>query len=180
MTVSRKVILYLAISLDGYIARKDHNLDWLLKFNTSNEDYGYNEFIKTVDTVIMGRKTYDEVVKMGYEYPHGDKQYFIMTHSEKPVKKNLLFYTGDLIDLVTELKNKPGLNIYVDGGMVVNELMKHHLIDEYIISVVPILLGDGIRLFNDGRQEEYLTLKECKRFESGMAQLHYIKSDFEK
>ena len=166
-------MMYLATSLDGYIARKNHDLDWFLKFNTSNEDYGYNDFIKTVDTVIMGRKTYDKVVEMGYEYPHGERQCFIITHNEKPPKKNIVFYTKDVIGLVKGLKSKPGLNIYVDGGMVVNELMKHHLIDEYIISVVPILLGDGIRLFYDYRPETKLKLISTTKFDSGLVQLHY-------
>lgn len=173
MGKKRKIFLYIAMSLDGYIARKNHDLEWLFKFNVPDEDYGYNEFIKNVDTIIMGRTTYDEVVKMGHEYPHGDKEYYILTHRVDASKKNLFFYNGDLRELVLNLKSKQGGDIYVDGSAVINELMKHHLIDEYIISIIPIFLGDGIRLFNDGRPEEQLQLIECEKFKTGLIQLHY-------
>ena len=174
MTAVRKVMVYIAMSLDGFIAKKDGNLDWLLHYNSTGEDYGYNEFIKSVDTVVMGRKTYDKVVEMGYEYPHGDKQYIIWTHREQSSKMNLRFYSGDLKDLLVDLKSKPGKNIYIDGGVTVSECMKSHLVDEYIISIIPILLGDGIRLFNDGRPEEKLVLKASKSYETGLTQLHFI------
>ena len=177
MINERKVIVYIAMSLDGFIAQSDGDLAWLLKFNDSGEDYGYNEFIKTVDTVIMGRKTYDKMVEMGYEYPHGERQYIIWTHTESPPKQNVTFYSGDLKRLILDLKSKPGGNIYVDGGKSVSECMKHHLVDEYIISVIPILLGDGIPLFNAGRPEEQLVLKSNKSFETGLVQLHYINNN---
>ncbi|MEW5797941.1 MAG: dihydrofolate reductase family protein [Bacteroidota bacterium] len=176
MTNERKVIVYIAMSLDGFIAKSDGDLAWLLKFNDAGEDYGYNEFIKTVDTVIMGRKTYDKVVEMGYEYPHGERRYIIWTHDKRPPKQNITFYSGDLKGLILDLKSRPGKNIYIDGGMTVSECMRHHLVDEYIISVIPILLGEGIPLFNAGRQEERLVLRSSKSFEAGLVQLHYINN----
>lgn len=176
MKAERKVIVYIAMSLDGFIARSNGDLDWLLHYNNTGEDYGYNEFIKNVDTVVMGRKTYDKIVEMGYEYPHGERQYIIWTHRELPSKKNLRFYSGDLKSLLVDLKSRPGKNIYIDGGMTVSECMKHHLVDEYIISVIPTLLGDGIRLFNDGRPEEKLMLKSSRSYETGLMQIHYINN----
>lgn len=171
----RKVILYIAMSLDGYIARRDGDLSWLLTFQSTGEDYGYNEFIDTVDTVIMGRKTYDTVASLGYEYPHPDKQCFIITRSSRPPKKHIVFFHQDLVGLVKNLRREMGKNIYVDGGAgIVNTLMMHRLIDEYIISIIPTMLGEGIRLAIDGRPEEKLVLKQCSRYDSGLVQLHYI------
>ncbi|MDD8018588.1 MAG: dihydrofolate reductase family protein [Bacteroidota bacterium] len=176
MNSTRKVILYIAMSLDGYIGRQDGDLDWLMKFQSSDEDYGYQEFIKTVDTVIMGRKTYDTILSFDIDFPHLDKKCYIVTRQERPAEENISFYTGDMKNLISQLKSSRGKNIFVDGGAeIVNELMKYRLIDEYIISIIPLFLGSGIRLFNDARPEERLRLLHCKKFESGLTQLHYTQ-----
>jgi dihydrofolate reductase len=94
---------------------------------------------------------------------------------ERPAIGNFKFYTGDLAQLVNHLKAQSGKNIYCDGGAeVANELMKNNLIDELIVSIIPVLLGDGIKLFNDGRPEKELNLVSSKQFESGLVQLHYM------
>ena len=172
--MERKVVLYIAMSLDGYIATKENSIDFLSMVEQQGEDYGYAEFVKTVDTVIIGRKTYDKVLAMGFEYPHADKDVYIVTRTERPAIGNFKFYSGDLAQLVNHLKVQSGKNIYCDGGSeVANELMKNNLIDELIVSIIPILLGDGIKLFNDGRPEKELSLVSSKQFESGLVQLHY-------
>ena len=174
MTKSRKVILYISMSLDGYIATKDNSLKFLSMVEQKDEDYGYNDFVKSVDTVIIGRKTYEKVIEMGYEYPHTNKDVYIITRTERPSIGRFKFYTGDLSQLVYSLKNQLGKNIYCDGGAeIANELIKNNSVDEYIISVIPILLGDGIRLFKDGRPEEKLKLVSTKQFDKGLVQLHY-------
>lgn len=174
MKSKRKVIVYIAVSLDGFIARNDGSLDWLLPFQTAGEDYGYADFMKTIDTVIMGRKTYDMVASMGYEFPHEGKQCFIVTRSPAPPKKHLIFFDKGLIPLVHDLQNQNGNTIFVDGGAeIVNEIMKHHLFDEYIISIIPVLLGGGIRLFDDARPEEEIHLVQSKSYPNGLVQLHY-------
>jgi dihydrofolate reductase len=174
MTTERKVILYISMSLDGYIATKDHSIDFLSMVEHEGEDYGYNDFVKTVDAVIIGRKTYEKVISMGYEYPHTDKDVYIITRTAKPAIGNFKFYTGDLSLLVHQLKSQVGKNIYCDGGAeIANELLKNNLIDEFIISVIPILLGDGIKLFNDGRPEQPLALVSAKQFDKGLLQMHY-------
>lgn len=162
------------MSLDGYIATKDNSLDFLSMVEQEGEDYGYNDFVKSIDTVIIGRKTYEKILEMGYEYPHTDKDVYIITRTEKPSIGNLKFYSGELTQLVHRLKNQSGKNIYCDGGAeIVNELVKNDLIDEYIISVIPVLLGDGIKLFKDGRPEHKLELASAKQFDKGLTQLHY-------
>ena len=165
------------MSLDGYIATKDNSLDFLSLVEKAGEDYGYNNFVKSVDTVIIGRKTYDKVIEMGFEYPHTDKEVYILTRSEKAQIGSFKFYTGDLKQLIKTLKNQSGKNIYCDGGaQVANKLMEYDLIDEYIISVIPILLGEGIKLFKDGRPEQKLELITAKQFDKGLCQLHYKRA----
>jgi dihydrofolate reductase len=113
---------------------------------------------------------------MGYEYPHTDKDVYIITRSERKSVGNFNFYTGDLSELIANLKSQPGGNIYCDGGAeIANELMRNNLIDEFIISVIPILLGDGVSLFRGGRPEQSLRLINSKSFEKGLVQLHYSK-----
>ncbi len=174
MTNHRKVILYISMSLDGYIASKDHSLDFLSVVEQEGEDYGYSEFVSSIDTVIIGRKTYEKVIEMGYEYPLIDKNVFVITRKAKDPIGNLNFYTGDPTQLVIDLKKQTGKNIYCDGGSeIANLLMKNALIDTYIISVIPTLLGDGIQLFKGGRPNQHLKLISIKQFEKGLTQLHY-------
>lgn len=177
MTTDRKVILYISMSLDGYIATKDNSLEFLSMIEQEGEDYGYNDFVKSVDAVIIGRKTYDKVSSMGYEYPHADKDVYIITRIARSSIGNFKFYNGGLPQLVNSLKNQAGKNIYCDGGAeIANELIKENLVDEYIISVIPILLGDGIRLFKEGRSEQILKLVSTKQFDKGLTQLHYKRA----
>lgn len=173
---SRKVILYIAMSLDGYIAKSNDDLSFLKIVSKEGEDYGYAAFIRNVDTVIMGRKTYDWVLKAAGKFPHKDLDAYIITKISRPDNGKVRFYAGDLQQLINNLKNQPGKNIFIDGGAeVVNFLMKDHLIDEYIISVIPVFLGEGVRLFNGGRPEENLKLLKCKVYDTGLVQLHYKK-----
>jgi dihydrofolate reductase len=178
MATDRKVVLYISMSLDGYIATKDNSLEFLSMVEQEGEDYGYNDFVKSVDAVIIGRKTYEKVISMGYEYPHTDKDVYILTRTAKPSIGNFKFYSKDLSQLVNVLKSQPGKNIYCDGGAeIANVLIKNNLVDEFIISVIPILLGDGIKLFKDGRPELKLELVSTKQFDKGLTQLHYKRAN---
>ena len=170
----RKTILYIATSLDGYIAAPGDDLSFLDIVQKEGEDYGYAKFIATVDTIIIGRKTYDWVIKHVPEYAHPEKQVYVVTRTARPSKGNLQFYTGDLTTLIAELKAKEGKNIFIDGGAeVVDALLKDKLIDEFVISVIPVLLGDGVRLFKDGRPEQKLELISSQHFEKGLVQMTY-------
>jgi dihydrofolate reductase len=177
MTTERKVILYIATSLDGYIAKPDNDLQFLSIVQTDGEDYGYSDFINSVDTVILGRKTYDWVMTQVPEFPHADKNSFIITHKTMPGIGKTNFYTGKLKDLISKLKAEQGKNIFIDGGAeIVNELLKENLIDEFIISIIPILVGNGTKLFNDGRPEQIVELVSTKQFDKGLIQLHYKRA----
>lgn len=174
MYKERKLILYISMSLDGFIADNDGNLDFLSMVAHEGEDYGYSDFVSTVDAVIIGRKTYEKVLSMGFEYPHTDKDVYIITRSEKPAIGSFKFFSGDLTTLVADLKRTPGKHIYCDGGAeIVNVLLKKDLIDELVISVIPILLGDGVKLFKGGRPPQKLDLISIKKFEKGLVQMHY-------
>lgn len=175
----RKLILYIATSLDGYIAKPNDDLSFLSVVEQEGQDYGYADFIDTVDAVIVGRKTYDKVLSMGVDFPHADKDAYIITRAPRPAIGNVKFYTGNLKALVENLKAQAGKNIFCDGGAeIVNELLKEQLFDELIISVIPTLVGSGTKLFNDGRPEQKLELVSVKSFEKGLTQLHYKRSAY--
>jgi|SRR5690606_1813973 dihydrofolate reductase len=172
----RKLSLFIATSLDGYIAKPDDDLSFLSIVEKEGEDYGYAQFNKSIDTIIVGRKTYDYVLKeIGpSHYDNGERDVYVITRTEKPDTGKTIFYTESLSQLVKQLKVKDGKNIYCDGGAeVINELLRNDLIDELIISIIPILVGNGIRLFNDGRPEQELELVNSKAFDTGLVQLFY-------
>ncbi len=171
-----KVSLFIAMSLDGYIAKPENDLSFLKLVEKENEDYGYANFVETIDTLIIGRKTYDYVLKEigASHYDNGHRDVYVITRTEKPSTGRTSFYTGPLSTLVKQLKAGNGKNIYCDGGAeVINELLKHDLIDEMIISVIPILLGNGTRLFQDGRPEQVLDFITAKTYDTGLTQLYY-------
>lgn len=172
----RKLSLFIATSLDGYIAKLNDDLSFLKLVEKEGEDYCYQEFTNTIDTLIVGRKTYDYVLKeIGPSfYDNGERDVYVITRTQRPSVGRTTFYTGKLTDLVQQLKSENGKDIYCDGGAeVINELLKNDLIDEFIISIIPVLLGNGIRLFKDGRPEQLLELIKAKSFDTGLIQLHY-------
>ena len=172
----RKISLFIATSLDGYIAKPNDDLSFLKLVEKEGEDYGYAQFTDTIDTLIIGRRTYDYVLKEigSSHYDNGERDVYVITRTQRPNIGRTTFYTGKLIDLVKQLKSEPGKNIYCDGGAeVINELLKNDLIDEFIISIVPVLLGNGTRLFKDERSEQLLEFVAVKTFDSGLTQLHY-------
>ena len=176
----RKISLFIAMSLDGYIAKPNDDLSFLKLVEKEGEDYGYAEFTYKIDTIIIGRKTYDYVVNEigASHYDNGQRDIYVITRTERPQVGRTTFYTGNITELVKQLKSENGSNIYCDGGAeVINELLKHNLIDEFIISVIPVLLGNGTRLFKDGRPEEVLEFITANTFESGLAQLHYKRKN---
>jgi dihydrofolate reductase len=123
VNMNRKVILYIATSLDGYIAKPNDDLGFLSIVEQDGQDYGYADFVKTVDTVIVGRKTYDKVISMGFDFPHADKDAYIMTRTPRPNIGSIKFYSESLKSLVDRLKSESGKNIFCDGGAeIVNEL----------------------------------------------------------
>jgi len=180
MNNNRQVMLFIAMSLDGYIAKPNDDLSFLSIVEKEGEDYGYAEFTANIDTLIVGRKTYDYVLREigATHYDNGQRDLYVITRTERPSVGRTKFYTGSLTELVKRLKSEIGKNIYCDGGAeVINELLKNDLIDEMIISIIPILVGNGTRLFKGGRPEQKLKLVNVKTFDTGLTQLHYKRAD---
>ena len=171
--MSRQLILYIAMSLDGYIAKEDGNIDFLSVVETPGEDFGYADFQQDIDTVIWGRKTFDKVLSFGIGVPHKDKKVYVISR-ERTGNLEHAVYHNNVAHLVQELKKEKGKNIYCDGGAeIVFELLQQQLFDRLIISVIPHLLGSGVRLFKEGFAEQGLQLKRSIAYPSGLVQLWY-------
>ena len=174
----RKVILYIAVSVDGYIAKENDDISFLSVVETPGEDYGYHDFVNCIDTVVMGRKTYDKVLSFGIEFPHKGKKVYVWSRSRKGQDENVTYINDSLKDFILQLKSTEGKNIFIDGGAaLVNELLKLRLIDQLVISIVPYMLGGGVKLFSDGRPEQNLKLLKSVAFSSGLLQLWYSPYD---
>lgn len=173
-----KVKLFIACSVDGFIAKPDGDIGWLSMVEAPGEDYGYAAFYETVDTIILGRKTYEKVLSFGIEFPHKNKTTYVITRSVKPSEGNVHFYNRDVKDLITRLSGKSTKDVFVDGGAeLIHSLLQQQLIDELIVSYIPVLLGGGIRLFKEGFPMQKLTLAETKNFSSGLVQVKYTVSE---
>ena len=153
----KKVVLYIAMSLDGYIADKEGKVDWL-KGQNGNEDMidTYSDFIKEVDTVVMGWNTYRQIITelSPNQWVYSDLTTYVITHRQLPSTENIKFIQENPCDLVKRLKQEQGKKIWICGGAkIVQALLKEKLIDEYTISVIPTILGAGIRLFGETVKE---------------------------
>lgn len=166
--IMRKVVLYIGMSLDGFIAKENGAVDWLVGENPeSTEDGGYSEFIDTIDTIIMGYKTYHQVVTelSPNEWPYEGKEVYVLTHRDDIYKEGIHFVDLDIETLSDTIKNKEGKNIWICGGAsIVNQCVKNNLVDVYHITVIPCILGNGIRLFSDDNQEIRLKLTHTKHY----------------
>ena len=162
------------MSLDGYIAQPNDDLSFLSIVEREGEDYGYHAFIEGVGAIVLGRRTYDWVMRQVLEWSHADLDTYVVTRTARPSQGKIHFYTGDLRELLQSLKAKTGKNIFIDGGAgLVTSLLREDLIDKYILSIIPIFVGDGVRLFHDGNPEQRLELTATRTYESGLVQLHY-------
>ncbi|MBD2388246.1 dihydrofolate reductase family protein [Cylindrospermum sp. FACHB-282] len=169
-----KVTLYIAASLDGYIAKTDGGIDWLSTLDIEGEDYGYTSFYESVDAVILGSKTYEIGLSFN-EWPYPDKKSFVFTRRNfKSDRKDIEFISDTVQQALAKIEAQGFENIWlVGGGELINSFLQHSLIDEYIISTIPIILGNGIRLFPPPSPEEELELINSKQYPTGLLQAHY-------
>lgn len=150
--------VYIATSLDGYIAREDGNIDWLMELpNPNNSDYGFSVFLERIDGIIMGRKTFETVLGFN-EWPYlRTKPVFVLSNSLNALPDKLSakveIVRGELKRIIELLKNKGINDLYIDGGQTIQSFLKEDLIDEMIITRIPILLGSGIPLFDKNNLE---------------------------
>ena len=165
--------VYIATSLDGYIARQDGGIDWLHIVEQPGEDYGYAAFWNSIDTLVMGRKTYETALGFG-DWPYADKRCVVLSHRSASAHHGEEFFCGEPESLAEKLAAEGAHRVYVDGGEVIRQFLAAGLVDDLTLSVVPVLLGDGIPLFRAGGPEQRLALIEGRTFPSGLVQLRYL------
>ena len=175
-----KIQLYIASSLDGFIAREHGELDWLDNLpNPDKSDYGYAKFYKEVSTVLMGRKTYKEILGFDVEYPYKNcKSYVFSSNQTYQVETQNTFLVNCLDkNFIRKIKKENQKNIWVvGGGKLIASLVSLGAIDEMILFIAPIILGKGIRLLSECPLETKLELCETQFFSNGMVKLMYRKA----
>ena len=160
----RNLVMFIASTLDGYIATKDHNLNWL--FNVEGEgDNGISDFYNTIDTIIMGRATYDWVMEHEDDFPYKDKECYVFSRAQKEDTQYVSFINKDVVSFSKELKSKSGKNIWLVGGSeLISNFIEEKLVDEVIVTIAPVLLGSGIPLFKQNNFQTLLRLNSINRF----------------
>lgn len=172
----RKIILYIAQSLDGYIAESDGGLDWLNIVTKKGEDYGFAAFAQNIDTAFVGRKTYEETLEFAGLSAMGSNCYVFTSKPEEKEGKVQFVNPPDLVEFVNQIKSKEGKNIWlIGGGELIKHFIENNLIDEYIISILPIILGNGLPLFVKSNGKTQIKLHETKTFDTGLVQMVYTK-----
>lgn len=181
MTDTFKVTIHMVSSLDGVIAKKDNSVSW---FETSDHfekgieitDEDAKQFLKTIDCYVMGAHTYEHAMELSksYGWAYGDVPTIVVTHRNLPAEReNVKLYSGDLNKLVKQLKSNYKNVWLVGGAMLVKEFIRLRLADEIRLSILPIILGDGLLFFDQLKQEQALHLKNVNTYKSGMVELHY-------
>jgi dihydrofolate reductase len=175
MTRRRKVIVHIATSADGYIARPDGDLEWLTSRPAPKGFYGMNAFMRSVDTELLGRKTYEVSLRMGAKFDSNRRTIVFSRHAPPAdAPSGVEFVNGAIGPFVSRLREHPGKNIWLmGGGELIAAFLDEHAIDEFVISVVPVFIGDGIPLIARRLRQVPLELHSVERFEDGLVQLHY-------
>ena len=180
MTNHRKVIVHIGTSADGYIARPDGDLEWLTSRPAPEGFYGMNAFMKSIDTKILGRKTYEASVRMGAKFD-SKSRYIVFSRMAAPADapSGVQFVNGAIGPFISRLREQPGKDIWLmGGGELIASFLDEHAIDEIIISVVPVFIGDGIPLIARRHRHVQLELRACERFVDGVVQLHYCVQNY--
>ena len=168
--MAQTLAVFIATSLDGYIAGPAGELDWLATVEQPGESYGYDEFFASVDALVVGRATYDTAARFP-TWPWAGKRVIVATHRPLPPDHGVEAFAGDVAGLPARLA--ASRRVYVDGGQLIGQCLAAGLIDELTISVVPIVLGGGRRLFAGGEGRHRLALIAHRAWPSGLAQARY-------
>jgi dihydrofolate reductase len=165
-------ILYAACSVDGYIARDDGSADWLSKWDPV--EAGYNEFVDSVEGLVMGAKTYDQILTFG-DWPYGDKPCCVLSNQKrKPVRDCIEFFAGNVDEVVALFRDKDLKRIWIVGGAsIYTQFHRKKYIDDYFIAVIPVILGSGIPIIQSCDLEVRLRLISSRAFNSGLVLNHY-------
>ncbi|MBN1758791.1 MAG: dihydrofolate reductase [Chitinispirillaceae bacterium] len=171
------ISLYISSTLDGFIARADGAIDWLTRIDDNDTDYGYAEFFDSVDGIIMGSTTFEMIQALG-PWPYPEKPTFIFTNrSLKASAENIYSVSGDPVQVVGSKAFSQFRKLWLVGGSaLIGSFLKRGLIDEYIITILPVVLGQGLRLFASPVQEQWLSMVSCTPYDRGVLQLRYMRS----
>ena len=169
--------IYIATSIDGFIATSDGGIDWLHETpNPNGSDYGYRDFISNIDALLMGRNTYEKVRTFD-SWPY-DKKVFVASTSLTEVPEDLIgkveFLSGTPSEMLAEINAKGFQNLYIDGGKLIQSFLALDMIDELIITRIPVLLGAGIPLFGDLPNSIKLTHKDTRVYDNALVKTHYL------
>lgn len=174
----RKIIAYIAMSLDGYISDEKEGVSWLSGDGSEEDNIGsYPDFIKTVDTVILGYKTYYQIMSelSPDVWPYAGKKTYVLTHKELDNKNEIVFTSESIMELAGKLNQTEGKNIWICGGSsIINQFHHLGLIDEYCISIIPTILGKGTRLFEEQDAEQKLKFLSLQHY-NGIVDVRYEK-----
>jgi len=171
----RKIIVHIATSADGYIARPDGNLDWLTSRPAPKGFYGIAAFQRTIDTEIVGRKTFDASLALGATFG-GKTRYYVFSHRRPPASlpRGVEFVSEPVERFVTRLREQKGKHVWMmGGGDIIASFLDAGAIDEFVISIVPVFIGEGIPLIGPRHREQKLKLRSVKSFPDGVVQVHY-------
>ena len=170
----RKIIAYLAVSADGYIARKDGGIDWLDRPSPRGH-YGYAAFLRSIDAIVLGRTTYDQALEMGHASMFSSKiKHYVFTHRRAKPANNVEFVKEDVAKFTKRLRAARGRNIWMMGGAgVIAPFLDAGELDEFSIHVIPVIIGEGIPLIAPARRTVPMKLLSTKRFPDGVVHLHY-------
>lgn len=164
--------VFIATTLDGFIARPDGGIDWLSVVERAGEDYGYKRFWASIDALVIGRNTYEMACGFS-EWPYVGKRCIVMTHAELVAKHGEERFAGSPRELVDRLGAEGVTRIYVDGGSIIRQFLAAGLVSDLTISIVPVLLGEGLPLFGKTERDLPLELVESRSFPSGLVQVEY-------
>ncbi|REL24027.1 dihydrofolate reductase [Rhodohalobacter sp. SW132] len=176
-----KISVYIATSLDGFIARENGDIDWLHNSGhgeaEKEEDFGYETFMSTVDALVMGRNTYEKVLSFGGEWSYGEKPVFVLTTKgiEIPdrISKTVSSLSGSPQEIARKLKEFGHSHLYLDGGLTIQKFLVAGLVDELTITKIPILIGSGIPLFGPLSEDIRLKHLETSSWNNGFVQSTY-------
>lgn len=169
--------VFIATSIDGYIAKKDNDIDWLVKFplptdEKEDKDCGFSKFFATVDVLVMGRNSYDVVSKFD-PWPYHGKRVIVLSSSLSYVNEHAELFKGDPLQLMEKLQAEGVKHIYVDGGVTISAFLNAGLVDHMIISIIPVVLGSGIPLFSQIQKDQWCKLISSQVYSNGLVQLTY-------
>ena len=175
MTKRRKVIVHIAASADGYIARPEGDLEWLTSRPAPPGFYGMNAFMKTIDTLLLGRKTYEVSLSIGGTFDAKTRTIVFSSHpAPADAPSGVEFVNGAIDPIVSSLREQPGKDIWLmGGGELIASFLDENAIDEFVISVIPVFIGDGIPLIARRHRHTRMDLQSVERFDDGLVQLHY-------